>query len=143
MQNKICIQSINSVYSKEKKKFVLPLYSYNDLIKNYVISLNFRREKSNTSRGIRGEYFIQNCGGTFVDFVGEFKSINYPGTYPFDTYCNWKLILSDTTTNYKLTFLEFDIGDNCDEDYFYVRIFVYLYIPFFVTRSDRFFQFLD
>lgn len=50
-------------------------------------------------------------------------SINYPDPYPTDTFCNWYFGLEDemgTESGYKLTFIEFDIGEDCDEDYFYV-----------------------
>lgn len=81
------------------------------------------------SKGLRGEYFIQNCGGYFTDIEGEFTSPNYPSSYPTDTFCNWYFSLNAPREEpgfigYRLTFSEFDIDDNCDAEYFMVRIVI-------------------
>ena len=94
---------------------------------NPTVLFNFNRTIAGQSKGLRGEYFIQNCGGFFTDFEGEFTSPNYPNTYETDTFCNWYFFLSKWNSRdqpnfngYRLIFTEFQIGDNCDEDYFFV-----------------------
>ena len=87
---------------------------------------------------MRGEYFIQKCGGLFDPMIEqEFQSPSYPNAYPSSTFCHWifKRMNIDFEANsipgYKLTFIELDIGHNCDQDYFLVSndfiIFILIY----------------
>lgn len=132
----VCITKENSPVTKGKK-YILPIYRRIEESQHPMVLFNFNRTIAGQSKGLRGEYFIQNCGGYFNDFEGEVSSLNYPNAYGADVFCNWYFGLSQWTNQdrpnfggYRLTFTEFDIGDNCDEEYFFVSI-----ITFFREKS--------
>lgn len=104
-------------------KFVFPIYRYPEDQQNPLLVLNFNRTKAGTSRGLKGQYFIQDCGGLFDDVEGEFTSLNYPNSYSEGTYCSWffrSMATGGDTRGYRLTFLEFDLDENCSRDAFHV-----------------------
>lgn len=99
---------------------------------NPTIFVNFNRSKPGTYKGIRGNYFIQNCGGYFdANVEQEFFSPKYPGDYPDPTYCHWSFrrvnldYEMENIPGYKLTFLELNFELNCEKSYFLV-IFIYV-----------------
>lgn len=75
-----------------KMKYTIPIYSLSDSV-NPVLLLSFNRTETGTSKGLQGDYVIQNCGGGFVDFEGEFTSPNYPNDLGTEVFCNWCVFL--------------------------------------------------
>ena len=126
----ICIPESRRPH-KNGLKFIVPIFRDFDasLAINPTVFLNFNRTKANLFKGISGDYFVQKCGGSFDPIVEqEFQSPSYPNAYPSSTFCHWifKRMNIDYESNsipgYKLTFLEFDIGHNCDQDYFLLQM---------------------
>lgn len=83
---------------------------------------------SNGYRGIKGKYYIQPCGGTFENVQGEFTSPQYPNTYPSNSYCQW-IFRTDWGQHLQLSFVEFNLDNNCDGDY------VEVYEEYYGTRT--------
>lgn len=104
-----------------RRKHIVPIIhsTYYSVNPSILFLLN-RTTQSRFYRGIRGEYFINNCGGTIAEgFEGELHSPNYPQSYSSDTFCHWSFPYDSRML--RISFTEFDIGENCEEDYFEIR----------------------
>lgn len=119
MTSSRCILKEAAPQTKGVKR-VLPIFWKNNFPVSPAILFSFNRTEVGKSKGLRGELFIENCGGHFVGIMGgEFTSPNYPNDYGTDIFCNYFFELRD----YRLIFTEFDIGDSCEEDYFLVSFY--------------------
>lgn len=127
MTSDVCIPKEAAPQNKGVK-FIQPIFWKNDYPVNPSILFSFNRTEAGKSKGLRGELFIQKCGGHFVNaFGGEFTSQNYPNDYGTDVFCNYYFELKQdggSDNGYRLIFTEFDIGDNCEEDFFLVIDFI-------------------
>lgn len=113
----------------KQRKLVIPIHRELEEASagDPTIFLNFNRTKDRLFQGIRGEYYIQNCGGNYnADLEREFRSPNYPDKYALPVFCHWFFKRSDSearSPQYRLTFLELDIGHDCSSSYFLVKSF--------------------
>lgn len=71
---------------------------------------------TNGYRGLRGQFYVRQCGGYFYNPEGEFTSPNYPDNYPSDMYCIWYFKF-DWGTRLSVSFAEFNLDPDCSKDY--------------------------
>ena len=75
---------------------------------------------SRDHRGIKGNYKVDECGGTYRNVEKNFSSPLYPDRYPSGTTCLW-LFSTDFGNLIKLTFLDFELPLNCDLTYIQIK----------------------
>lgn len=79
-------------------------------------------------RGIKGRYRSDECGGTYFNAQGVYSSPFYPDSYPPDSICLW-LFSTDFDNKIKLTFLDFNLPDDCSLTYIEIRTGYYYSWP--------------
>ncbi|XP_022799866.1 CUB domain-containing protein-like [Stylophora pistillata] len=86
-----------------------------------IIRVIFKSDRSVTKRGFFAQYNVmlaRSCGGTLPGSSGNFKSPNYPASYPNDVQCKWTLHVPRGAV-LRLDFRTFET-ERCDD---YVKIY--------------------
>lgn len=71
----------------------------------------------------RLEWIVDGCGGTLKKPKGEFTSPGYPGFYPSNIFCEWKIITDyGKTVQMIIEDFSFETIRDCIYDFLAVRL---------------------
>ncbi|RWS30688.1 cubilin-like protein [Leptotrombidium deliense] len=71
--------------------------------------------------GVKGRFIINDCGGLFNYLPVNVSTPGYPDGYAPNTVCQWTISTYAYNSRVKLTFSEFDVESNCENDYLLVK----------------------
>ncbi|XP_048238874.1 cubilin-like [Haliotis rufescens] len=84
--------------------------------------VHMRTDGTVSARGFRGEFTTDVCGSSLTDTYGTLTSPNYPGNYPVNKDCQWKITVP-SGSYIKLTITSFDLETHSNCSYDVVEVF--------------------